>query len=217
MRIVVISDTHGAHAELHVPVADVLIHAGDVASHGDRHEIEDFLLWFGQLDARHKIFVAGNHDRFIEAEPELFRRLLPASVQYLQDSGTVIDGVRFWGCPMTPSFYDWAFMADIGPALGAHWQLIPTDINILITHGPPYGILDEVMYEGAMEKAGCPDLLETVVRLQPDYHLFGHIHEGYGQFRHAGVEFINASCMNERYQLTNTATVIDYNRLIKST
>jgi len=212
MRIVVISDTHGAHEELELPAADVLIHAGDVASHGEKKEIEDFLTWFEKQDATHKIFVAGNHDRFIEEQPEQFRLLLPDSIVYLQDSGTVIDGVRFWGSPMTPRFFDWAFMADLGPELRAHWDLIPAETDVLITHGPPSGLLDGVLYQGAIESAGCPDLLATIVRLQPDYHLFGHIHEGYGRTEHAGVQFINACCMDAQYKLTNAATIFDFER-----
>lgn len=210
MRIVVISDTHGDHADLEVPPADILVHSGDVASHGDEQEIVSFLQWFERCEAKHKIFVAGNHDRFIEAEPDKFRRLLPESVSYLQDSGITIEGIRFWGSPMTPSFYDWAFMADLGPQLRAHWELIPADTDILVTHGPPHGILDGVNYQGRIEQAGCPDLRKTVETIKPAFHLFGHIHEGYGRAQHAGVEFVNASCMNEHYRLTNSASVIDF-------
>jgi len=210
MRFVVISDTHCEHEHLAVPAGDVLVHAGDVASRGDQSELERFLSWFAQLPHAHKLLVAGNHDRFAEQKPEQFLELVPKGVTYLRDSGVTIEGIRFWGSPMTPRFYHWAFMADIGPELSAYWQLIPDATDILITHGPPRGIMDTVMHDGHLTHTGCPDLLAAVWRCQPAYHLFGHIHEGYGQAMTNGIRFINASNMNERYQLKNPAVVFDY-------
>lgn len=210
MRIVVISDTHGKHENVALPDGDVLIHAGDVSSHGDRREIERFVQWYADLPHPHKILVAGNHDHFIEQEPAEFQSILPAAITYLQDSGIQIDGVNFWGSPMTPKFFDWAFMAEIGPELNTHWDKIPADTDILITHGPPLGVMDEVFHDGALTAAGCPNLLAKIKELAPAYHLFGHIHEGYGQQDIDTTRFINVSTMNEHYEIQNAPVVFEY-------
>lgn len=210
MRFVFISDTHGKHDEVIVPPGDVLIHAGDVSSHGEREEVERFLRWYETQPHPTKILVAGNHDRFIENDPDAFQSLLPNTITYLQDKGVVIDGVSIWGCPMTPAFFDWAFMADIGPALKAHWARIPQHTDILITHGPPLGIMDEVNHEGDKTRAGCPDLRARIAQLGPAFHLFGHIHECYGQEVHGQTRFINASTMNEHYKIQNAPVTFDY-------
>jgi len=92
--------------------------------------------------------------------------------------GTVeIEGVRFWGSPWQPWFFDWAFNLERGEEIRAKWELIPDDTEVLITHGPPQGHGDMT---SRGEGAGCADLLARIRQVKPRYHLFGHIHEGYG-------------------------------------
>ena len=207
MKIVTISDTHGQHAKLVLPKGDMLLHAGDVSSRGDRHEIESFLHWFGRQPHQHKIFIAGNHDFFFERESdELIQSLIPPGVVYLKDSGTIIDGINIWGSPITPWFLNWAFNRYPGDEINAHWNLIPNDTDILITHGPVFRTLDQ-NHEGL--HIGCKDLLVKVQQIKPKVHVFGHIHESYGTVDKLKTKFINASVLNENYKLVNAPIVFD--------
>lgn len=211
MRLVCISDTHGEHEAVDLPEGDVLVHAGDITAHGVEQDLQRFLEWFSSRPFAHHIFIAGNHDNWLEAEPELSAaRVAESGVCWLDDSGCQIDGVSFWGSPITPRFHEWAFMRDPGADIERHWQMIPESTDVLITHGPPFGILDLVERgAGLTEHTGCPSLLEAVSRINPTLHLYGHIHEGYGERLKDGVRYINASTMNNRYRIQNSPVVID--------
>lgn len=142
MRFVCISDTHGRHHELTLPAGDVLIHAGDFLPPGASFEaIDDFNQWLGDLPYQHKIVIAGNHDLVFETSPHQARKLLSQAI-YLENSGTLIDGVHFWGCPVTPVLAEMAFAVERGAASRKFWNQVPENTDVLITHGPPFGILD---------------------------------------------------------------------------
>jgi Icc-related predicted phosphoesterase len=201
LKLVLIADTHGHHRNLKLPKGDVLIHAGDVSYRGEALEVKDFLAWFAKQNFEFKIFISGNHDFYFEKQkPKDIEAIIPEGIIYLNDSGTTIDGINVWGSPYTPKFYNWAFNKTRGPALKKHWDLIPTDTDILITHGPPYGILDQVSSESHV---GCKDLLQKVQSLQLKLHVFGHIHESYGSTTRMATKFVNASLMNESYEFVN--------------
>jgi len=201
MKFVSISDTHCRHRNLKLPKGDVIIHAGDISNRGDKSEVIDFLAWFGKLNYKYKIFIAGNHDFFFEKNKlPIIEKLVPPDVIYLKDSGIVIEGLSIWGSPVTPWFFNWAFNKHRGAAIRKHWNLIPTDTDVLITHGPPYGILDAVINQ---RRAGCKDLLEKVQEIKPKVHVFGHIHESYGMQNKGGIKFINGCLLNEGYELVN--------------
>ena len=163
MKITCISDTHNQHS--HIPPdwlegGDVLVHAGDVSGRGSLKEVEAFMEWFNELPYTHKIFIAGNHDFWFEkvstfAVNEMLAEKYP-NITYLNDSGVEIDGVKFWGSPVQPWFYDWAFNR-VGTDICRHWDMIPLDIDVLVTHGPMKGILDMTL-RGV--STGCPYLLE---------------------------------------------------------
>ena len=203
MRLVLISDTHGLHDRLEIPDGDILIHAGDMSNVGEVDEIRDFADWFASCPHKHKLIIAGNHDFLFESEPAKARSLLRNCV-YLQDSESVIGGLRFYGSPYTPRFFDWAFNQDRGPVSAARWAKIPAGIDVLITHGPPFGILDR-NHLGLF--TGCRDLLDAVQRVRPRLHVFGHIHEGAGMQTHKslGLTFVNASA----FTLGRRAMVVD--------
>jgi predicted phosphohydrolase len=110
MRFVAIADSHGQHSQLILPKGDVVIHAGDVSRRGEENEILDFLRWFESLDYQYKLFTAGNHDFFFERTPhEVIKKIIPANITYLQDSGVTIESIKIWGSPITPWFFNWAF------------------------------------------------------------------------------------------------------------
>jgi predicted phosphodiesterase len=209
MRLVCISDTHGLHRRMpEVPDGDVLIHAGDCLGQGTLANVEDLNDWLGTLPHRHKIVIAGNHDWAFKETPDLAVDALTNAI-YLEDSGVIIDGVRFWGSPWTPTFMDWAFMLDRGQPLHNKWQQIPDNTDVLITHGPPKNVGDEVNLGFKCQNVGCVDLLHRLAQLHLKAHIFGHIHEGYGQYDHGEATLINASTCTPRYAPTNTPIVLD--------
>jgi Icc-related predicted phosphoesterase len=202
LKFVVLADTHSHHRNVKLPKGDVLIHAGDISYRGKKSEMEDFVAWFKNQDFAYKIFIAGNHDFFLEkAKAKEIEQLIPEGIIYLNDSGTVINGINIWGSPITPKFFNWAFNSRRGEAIKKHWDLIPATTDLLITHGPPYGILDQVVASG--EHVGCKDLLNRVKEVKPKLHVFGHIHESYGTANNYGIKFINASLTNELYEVMN--------------
>ena len=207
MRIVAISDTHCKLKQISIPDGDVLIHAGDATMGGRYSEMLEFATSMIHLPHKHKIFVAGNHDLGFQDEPEKFEQLLrDAGIVYLKDSYTLIDQIKFYGSPWQPEFYNWAFNLPRGPALGAVWSKIPADTDVLITHGPPKDILD---YVSRGERVGCDELLSAVIEKKPKYHIFGHIHEGYGVLERYGVMFCNVAICNRRYEPVNAPYVFD--------
>jgi len=207
LKVVAISDTHCRHRSLRLPKGDVIIHAGDISYRGEKREMEDFLDWFGKLPYSDKIFIAGNHDFFFEKEKSaLIQKLIPDTVHYLKDEEIVIDGIKIWGSPYTPWFYRWAFNKRRGEPLASHWEKIPADTDVLLTHGPVYGILDMLVNE---QHAGDKDLLRKLLAIKPKVHICGHIHESYGMIKRQGIRFINACVLNESYELVNKPLVFD--------
>ncbi len=207
-RVTFISDTHNYQSKIKIPDSDILIHAGDATGRGSIPEVSAFLNWLSQQSAKHKIYVSGNHDFLFERDPSLSRMLLSEypSVTYLKDSLIDIMGLKIFGSPWTPRFYDWAFNADEAK-LTEVWSAIPSNIDILITHGPPYQILDKTEEE---DNVGCKILLHEIQsRVRPRYHVFGHIHEGYGVKVIGETTFINASSCNIRYRPVNPPITLD--------
>lgn len=213
MKLVCISDTHGDHEQVVLPAGDVLIHAGDLTGHGTEQETLAFMQWFGLQDFEHKLCVAGNHDTFMESEPDLAAEFARHNGVYLlNDSGCHIGGLNFWGSPITPRFHDWSFMRDPGAAIEAHWRLIPENTDVLITHGPPHGILDQVERDDfQFEHTGCPSLLERIHEVAPLLHLFGHIHEARGRVDADNLSYINVATMNKGYCIAHEPVRIELN------
>jgi hypothetical protein len=210
VKVVCVSDTHGLHGGIKIE-GDLLLHAGDWSKgRGNKPETLEFLNWMKNQRFKHKILVPGNHDfvaqnhlGWLRQECENF------GVTLLLDQQTTVNGLKIWGSPWQPWFFDWAFNLDRGPALKAKWDLIPPDTDILVTHGPPHGILDEVKTYQPWPKGwttkdvGCEELLLKVKEVKPRLHLFGHIHQGYGQHHNGNTLFVNASVTSENYELFN--------------
>ncbi len=219
MKIITLSDTHNQHESIPSKYIsnldgdiDMVIYAGDMTGSGTRAEITMFFDWFSQLPFIHKIVIPGNHDFFFEEAPEYaiesFLSEYPGVI-YLNDSGVEIDGYKIWGSGITPYFCNWAFNR-VGDTIKKHWDLIPSDTNILITHGPIYGYLDKV---GGRSK-GCPYLLEKVKEMS-ELKLFvcGHIHPGYGRVEmKPGPIVINASQLNDDYKMVNLPLIVEISK-----
>lgn len=210
MRLVCMSDTHTMHGRVKVPEGDVLIHAGDFTKRGKPAEIESFNAFLARQPHAHKIVVAGNHDFLFEDDPAAARRILTAA-HYLQDEALELGGVRFYGSPWQPRFFNWAFNLDRGAPLRAKWDLIPAGTDVLITHGPPHGYGDRCE-DGRV--VGCEELALALGRVRPKVHIYGHIHEGYGarRLRHADesvTDCLNVSTCDARYRPVNPVMIFD--------
>lgn len=207
MKFVAISDTHCRHKSLKLPKGDAIIHAGDLTYKGERTEVLDFLDWFARLNYTYKIFIAGNHDFYFEKKsPAILQTVIPPQVIYLNDSGVTINNINIWGSPVTPWFYNWAFNRARGADINRHWKLIPPQTDILITHGPAYGILDQIINGN---NTGDKDLRKRIEEIKPKVHICGHIHEAYGSTKLGGTRFINATVLNESYELVNPPVVFE--------
>ncbi len=202
MKIDCISDTHAQHRKLKMPGGDVLIHSGDCCGAGELEDALEFLEWFKEQNYAHRILVAGNHDCIFELIPELMEEeCKKRGIILLNDSGCEIEGVKVWGSPVQPWFCDWAFNRRRGPDIQRHWNLIPKETEILITHGPPHKVRDGVSNsDGSIEHVGCKDLYQKIIQTQVKLHVFGHVHGGRGYAYLDGRTYINASSLDEEYE-----------------
>jgi len=217
MKLCLISDTHGLHDAVVVAECDTLIHAGDCCNGGSMSDLKRFAKWFEKQPAKHKVLVAGNHDRCFEKYPELardaFKRHCPSGV-YLQDSEVNVEGLTIWGSPWQPEFNNWAFNKP-RDRLKPYWDMIPDNVDILVTHCPPFGFLDSntARYD-SRTKFGCRDLKDAMYRVRPLVHAFGHIHGGYGKNIYVDDDghktlLFNCSICTEGYYPTNQPHILD--------
>ncbi len=213
MRLICISDTHNREPE--VPDGDVLIHGGDLTMRGQLKEMVPALDWLASLKPRFRdiIFIAGNHDFMAETNPKEMAILAKnRGLTYLFDDSYVIDEVNFWGSPWQPWFHDWAFNLERGYEIQEKWDMIPTDTDILITHGPPefYGDRTARVDGTPRGRVGCENLCRQIKDwIKPKVHIFGHIHEDYGITRDENTIFVNASTCDLMYQADNPPVIID--------
>lgn len=220
MKIVAISDTHQLHDRLTVPDGDVLVHCGDFTNKGDLTPLRNFFNWFTRQPHQHKVVIPGNHELGLDVGPMRVQKLSVVreyteqftNLIYLENSETTIDGIKFYGSPITPYFFDWAWNVQRGSAIAAHWNKIPDDVQVLITHGPPHGILDLVTDSlGRDPHQGCEDLRERIKHLRDlKVHLFGHLHlEGGQSLVQDGVTFANAAMCDDRYRIERTPVIVE--------
>ncbi len=219
MNLVFISDTHGKHKQTlrEALTGDIIFHSGDfVGDHNSVMAYELFFKWYSELNFTHRILIAGNHDMHMENTFKKQYLYDNYGITYLCNETVELEGIKIYGSPHTPHFYNWFFTKSRGRELEEIWKKIPEDTDILLTHGPPFGIGDNVRNE----LTGCIDLLHRVLELNLKIHSFGHIHEGYGMYRapQAGVftKFLNSSILNGTYQATNRPHTITYDHPSKS-
>jgi Icc-related predicted phosphoesterase len=224
MQIAAFSDTHTQHRQVTIPLADVAIFAGDLMGSGYRHsEVKDFGKWFSDLPHANKILVVGNHDRLFESNKKWCLEQFSKDVVYLENDHIIINGLKVYGSPVQPEFFGWAFNVPRGTQIKKYWDNIPDDTDVLVTHGPPMGILDRcIPGDGTMtysqsDHLGCEELRKVVDRIAPKVHIFGHIHGSYGvkvlqqvsENRKLATAFHNVSICNEKYEAVNQPHVIE--------
>ncbi|HSO31557.1 MAG TPA: metallophosphatase domain-containing protein [Labilithrix sp.] len=192
LRIVAMADTHLFHEGLVVPDGDILVHAGDLLQHGSLGELARAADFLRALPHPIKIVVAGNHEVCLERSPAEARALLEGFV-YLEDSQAAVHGLVFYGAPWQPKFRIWAFGATRGAELASKWARIPDQVDVLVTHGPPHGFGDRIVWKDQQRRVGCADLLARVREVKPRLHLFGHIHQDPGQWTDGPTTFANVT------------------------
>ena len=229
LKLVCISDTHNWTQGLFLPPGDILIHAGDFTKYGLPSEIQAFNTFLESHPYKYKLIIAGNHDFTFDisnyfsilhrrqlknkdiskhkgVDPKEACKLLTDAI-YLEDSLVEINGFKFYGSPWSPEKSTSAFKLAEGDKIMEKWKAIPEGIDVLITHTPPFGILDKTK---AGVNAGCKALLKEVKeRIRPKVHIFGHIHDGYGIYKEAGITFVNACSWNFKEKKSNEPFIID--------
>ena len=210
-----ISDLHGYYPKLEG--GDLLIVAGDLTARDTERQHAEFAYWLEDQPYNKRIVIAGNHDNFFQKNKEWTPLLLPKA-EYLCDSGTEFEGLKIWGSPWTLTFKGMnphckAFTVDTEEELAEKWLTCPEDVDILVTHSPPYGVLDLAgHFDFSRDKrCGSRTLSHIFERINPSLHVFGHIHESYGAIRKPLIgskkrnmcSFVNASHVNEHYQPKN--------------
>jgi hypothetical protein len=222
-KVVCASDSHGKHKQVSLPEGDIFIYSGDCTSMGYKHEVEDFLKWLKNKSRNYtygSVFIAGNHDRSFdpkfrhlfgeipgvgEGKPSWLVDMLNEyanpeyGVRYLENSYVQVKELKIWGSPVTPWFHglSWAFNKYRGDDIYSVWETIPSDTDIVVTHGPVMGTLDYIPDQDV--HVGCSDLARVLEAHQPKLHVSGHIHEAYGMTKNMGTIHINASICNHSY------------------
>lgn len=216
MKICCISDTHSAHREVEVPPVDMVIHAGDIGLEDWKYGpsvLNDFIDWFKSLPTKYKIFISGNHDWLSYLDKILVPRVAEENgLIYLENSSVEIEELKIYGSPWSLEFNNWAWNLRRDEEVAtACWDQIPMDTDILITHGPPYNILDYVENDGVVTPPiGDSWLLKRVEQVKPMLHIFGHIHFcGRQTFKTKDTLFVNASVCNEIYETINPPVVVE--------
>lgn len=206
-KIACVSDVHGRNVK--VPNADILVISGDLTERGTLPQIGSFNEWLGTLPHKIKLLTAGNHDFGFERNSDLAKSLITNGI-YLENESITVDGIKFWLSPVTPWFFNWAFNVERGAKIKRYWDMIPDDVQVLVTHGPSHMTLDRCA-DGF--HAGCEELAVAIQRVNPLLHICGHIHEaagidgpyekvgdGYRRNRASGTVTINASSIDLRYE-----------------
>ena len=206
-KIVAIADLH--ENEPQIPPCDILLIGGDILMGKDATEQQWYLRdivgpWMLEQmlgGVKHIVGCAGNHDFIFQKRPDLVPAL---PWTYLEDKWVEINGLKIWGSPWQLPFYDWAFNLP-EEELEKKWAYIPKDIDILLTHSPPFGYGDKV----GKENTGSKSLLAKVEKVKPKLHVFGHIHVGHGITRNEHTIFANAALVDGSYKLKHEPMIFE--------
>jgi predicted phosphodiesterase len=209
MRLVLLADTHTHQTELGaLPSGDALILAGDLCNMfskpGYDEQLSRLNRWLGEQPFTYRLVIGGNHDGLLQSVAgQPFTRLSNAT--WLCDSGVTIEGIQFWGSPWTSGSSGPMAFQLLPSNLKAKWDLIPHHTDVLITHGPPYGVLDQTSWG----HGGDEDLRDAVERTQPALHVFGHIHTARGIRKKGQTLYVNACVSGEDNEVVASAVVVD--------
>ncbi|CAD8104471.1 unnamed protein product [Paramecium primaurelia] len=231
LTFVCISDTHSQYIDL--PQGDVFIHCGDFSTHGEYFEVLQFIDWLKQLPFKYKVVIGGNHDIFLDTEKyekllknrfhknkqqdhKKLQQELKQNCIYLENSSVVIEGYKIWGSPYSPTIplNPWAFQVE--PEDGEEfWKIMEEGSDIVLTHGAPLGHSSYVhTYRPTEGEWGDEALAKRIKEVKPLYHIFGHVHEGYGMTEEDGIKYVNCAILDEQYELAEKAYVFQLPRRV---
>ena len=188
MNIVFFSDPHGFHDEMTLQEADIAICCGDISMRGLRTEVVSFMEWFMKQPVKHRVMIAGNHDYALEEEKKWLQ--FPENIIYLEHNSVVIEGIKIWGSPAIDGF-GWAFDKTEVERDDIYYT-IPCDCDIIVSHVPPYGIMDKISMIN--RHVGCKYLKQRIDSIKPKYVIFGHVHERAGILEKNEITYINTAC-----------------------
>ena len=203
ISVCVVADTHRKHRELAIPACDILIHCGDFCSfqNDDQRVLDDVDSWFAEVPAKHIVCIGGNHDFLLQSRQFRF-----SHATFLEDRRIEIEGLTLYGSPWCPDLVNFAYYAD-DDQLKERWKKIPQGVDVLITHTPPYGLLD-LPTSGSIH-LGCPHLLAELDRVRPKLHVFGHVHASHGTQQGPFTKSINAAIVGgSDFEVRHTPTTI---------
>ena len=224
MKITFLSDTHNRHQQIKLEGGDILFFTGDFMTTGySQVEVNNFLEWLKEQPYRYKVCIAGNHDRYCESFPsyqikDMFEQYYDDGVRYIQDEEIEVEGLKIYGTPYQPYFCNWAFNVQDTNKLSMIFEQIPENLDILLTHCPPFDILDKShqprpYYDRTGEEPlGSKELSNVLSNLKnpPRYHCFGHIHGDGGKTVTVGeTTYINASVCDEGYKPSNQIITLE--------
>jgi len=187
VRILHISDTHGLHRTVEdkypMPDADVLIHTGDFTDKGSLEEFHDFNEWLGELQKRypHRILILGNHEYKAPLDPQQAKTVLSNAIVLEHESVDVL-GLHMFGSPWIQGHK--ASAPGDSSRVPHKFDQIPQEVDILLTHGSPFGIMDYCELGSMPHWGGSKALRQEILRASPRVHLFGHMHEQRGVWHH---------------------------------
>ena len=189
--ICAVADIH-CQEDIRTTEADILVVAGDLTYRGTIADLAKTRAWLKKQPQTHKIIIAGNHDFCFDNKQRIEAETMMGGdgIVYLRDQSITIEGLKIYGTPWQPWFHNWAFNLSRGPEIAAKWADIPPGIDLLITHGPPFGYGDRT---SSGERVGCDDLLKAIDLKRPRAVTFGHIHEDYGQWDFKGTKLYNCT------------------------
>ena len=199
----IVADTHRQHRALRIPPCDILIHCGDFCSfeQDDETTLDDVDAWFAEVPAKHVVCVGGNHDFMLQSREFRF-----AHATFLEDCSAEIEGLSIYGSPWCPELSAFAYHAT-DDQLMEKWRQIPSGVDILVTHTPPYGYLD--VPSSGVTHLGCPHLQDELQRIQPRLHVFGHVHASHGMHTVGATQFVNAAVVGGRnYEVRHGPTMV---------
>ena len=227
MKIVALSDTHMVYDFADAPSGDLLIIAGDILNRGTVKELQDTMLQLSKESHRwkHILIVPGNHDFALEGymnskltwedfAEDRYIFHYPRNMTISWEGMVEILGLKIFTWSWVPNLPNWAFyMFDdrILPYFKLRKFDIPKKVDLVVSHGPPYGVLDFVPRYGPVGSK----TMEGVFEFEYDKHIFGHVHEGAGTtiqdaneniVHTGGAEFrryYNVSVLNGRYEFEN--------------
>lgn len=212
MKVCCLSDTHNKLSLMEPPPADVLVIAGDITMNGTLYEVCQFNEDLKKIKKNYKeIFIlGGNHDFYLFNYSKLGDQTI-TNAKYVEDEKIVFKGKKFYFSPWIPPIGGWAYEYPNDNIARSIWDAIPTKLDLLVTHGPPAGVgfLENADNSYIKGPCGCPILSDALLRAKPKNHVFGHIHEGYGNLERRGINFFNVSSLKRDYHTINPAVLID--------